>query len=684
MKSVVGASSLGLGSGNMVSRKKRLGQYFTGVKLASLLARISFAENVTSAIDPMAGDGDMLVAVSRLSPEAHLYGIELDKNHAESAKQRLDQNACIITGNVFSWETLGALPRRVFDLVITNPPYVRYQYTSCCAEDGLPNAEEVRTGLLNITYQLPDLSAGDRRIFEVLVQSYSGLSDLAVPSWILSAMLVKVGGTLAMVVPESWLTRDYAHPIHYLLIKLFRLRWVVENEARDWFNDAQIKTSLIVAERIPCRDDLSTLRLGENFLCVSLGCEASDNRSPAGGLFPEHVDPAIVLREKMVNILAGIYDPIPGAVILKRELAAKFDDLLIGAGNSSWLHHLEPWVCSQKQTSNIRTAKTPQPLLNLLPLDTRGRLCCLSEIGVNVGQGLRTGANIFFYCNLIEAGNEFSVVTSNLMTGIPIRVPNEVLIPVLHRQSDVHDTYTLDVAILRNRLLMLDRFSPPEAEAPEEGRRLMPEDLCRLVLTAQMTHPDRGPIHSTIPELSAVRTNVSVPNSKNGWRGRHWFMLPPLANRHCPDLFVARINNLHPRTILNTNRDSVIDANFSTIWLESDNKEFKPTAILAVLNSSWCVAAMELLGAVMGGGALKLEATHIRKLPIPKFTAADWLHLADLGNRLTVYRSPETVLMKIDQIVVNALVGSKASSQTLNTLRQINETCLRARKRTCD
>ena len=32
-----------------------------------------------------------------------------------------------------------------------------------------------------------------------------------------------------MVVPEAWLSRDYAHPIQYLLLKLFRIRYVVED-----------------------------------------------------------------------------------------------------------------------------------------------------------------------------------------------------------------------------------------------------------------------------------------------------------------------------------------------------------------------------------------------------------------------------------------------------------------------
>lgn len=659
-------------------RKKRLGQYFTGIRLASLLARISSAENVDSALDPMVGNGDMLAAVTKLAPAAKLYGIELDAKHANDARQRLGKRAQIVAGNAFEWKTIKKLPCQRFDLVITNPPYVRYQTLSANGGDELPNAEMVRSGLLDIISSVHDIGENDRKIFLSLAKSYSGLSDLAIPSWILAAMLVRPGGTLAMVVPETWLTRDYADCIKYLLLKLFRIRWVIENEARDWFDDAQIKTTLVVADKRKQSQALS-LSHSDEFVRVSLEKAAQDDHSPVGGLFPDRTDPDAAFLEMIMSAKKGRTQPIKGASILKQELTAELDELLAVAQTSPWLLDLEPWIAAMPISAEKRLFRLPHPLLNLLPEDIALNMQSLSLIGVRVGQGLRTGANTFFYCDLMEIGEEFSWVASSKLIRDPIRIPNNVLLPVLRKQAEMTESFALDVSCLSGRVLILDSFSPPEANELKQGRILMPEGLKRLVLAAQQTKSGSTRNQKLIPELSAVRTNVSEPNAKNDWVGRHWFMLPPLTRRHQPDLMVARVNHLHPRTILNPEGRTVIDANFSTIWIEHGDKWPKPLSILALMNSSWCVAAMELLGAVMGGGALKLEATHLSKLPIPNLNDENWRYLEKLGEDLVANWSQEHTLNKIDRLIASVLFEPENENNLLAELLQIKEKRLYAR-----
>ena len=41
-----------------------------------------------------------------------------------------------------------------------------------------------------------------------------------------------------MVVPEAWLSRDYALPIQYLLERSFSIEFVVEDADAAWFSDA--------------------------------------------------------------------------------------------------------------------------------------------------------------------------------------------------------------------------------------------------------------------------------------------------------------------------------------------------------------------------------------------------------------------------------------------------------------
>ena len=98
-------------------------------------------------------------------------------------------------------------------------------------------------------------------------------------------------------------------------------------------------------------------------------------------------------------------------------------------------------------------------------------------------------------------------------------------------------------------------------------------------------------------------------------------MLPDLARRHRPDVFVPRVNQLTPQPALNGRERIVVDANFSTLW--ADDARWTPAAICALLRSTWACACMEAIGTPMGGGALKLEATQLRRLPVPALDEGD-------------------------------------------------------------
>jgi hypothetical protein len=623
----------------------------------------------------------MLKAVREWTPSADLCGIELDTRYADSTRIRLGKHSNIITGNAFSWETISQLPTNAFDFVITNPPYVRYQTYSTKSKGESFDANSVRSGLLSIISQLPSLNDTDRKILATLAQSYSGLSDLAIPSWILCAALVKPGGTLAMVAPESWLTRDFADVIRYLLLKLFLLRWTVENEARDWFKDAQIKTCLLVAKRTTLPRALHESISNESYLRVVLRNGSQDSRGPSGGLFPDKNDPDTLLRELIISAETQGSCSRKGISINRYNLSADLNNLLATSSSSIWLRNLEPWIKAEHLSASIRRAILPQPLLSLLSAEVTDSLQSPEQLGLKVGQGLRTGANTFFYCDNLMFGEEFSLVAQSRELGKSVLLPSEVLYPVLRKQDELSEGFALHLNKLQGRLLILDAYSPPELDIPEPGRRLMPEGLRGLVLAAQHTKVSTSRDAKLIPELSAVRTNVVPPRAKNNWIARHWFMLPPLTHRHKPDLFVARVNYIHPKTLLNPNRTAIIDANFSTLWVEPTISGPDILAFLAIMNSAWCLAAMELIGTVMGGGALKLEATHIRRLPIPRLSAQEWGELRLLGHDLASNVSPLQTMERIDIIIATRLFGDSRAVESLAALRTINSTCLGARRK---
>lgn len=672
-------------------RRKRLGQYFTGDRLARLLVAISRTRRLRSAVDPMCGIGDLLAAVRLAAPGADLAGIDIDHDAIDACTVRLDRGdgtgLRLIEGNAFTWDSVSQLPRLKFDLVITNPPYVRYQsLAGATGEEGIPSGEEVRQGLLEIAQNMDDLDEGDRQIFLSLIENYSGLSDLAVPSWLLCSMLVGVGGTLAMVVPDSWLNRNYAHPIHYLLLKLFRIRWVIEDAGRAWFDTALVKTTLLVATRESRAANITAACEGKSYLHVAVPAAAGDDRSVVGNIFPSELDPDAAFTDALSRLSLGTDAPaIDGLQITRRRLERKLADLAGGASRTKWFIRCEPDYYEDRLNLIHGGALLPQALLDIMPAE-QPAFTTLEALGVKVGQGLRTGANDFFYVDLIaDQGDQCTVAPGKSLCLPSVTVPKDALLPVLRKQNEVAGGYVLDPLSLHGRVLILENYVRPDDangvgdEGGMSGRKLMPPGLAAYVTAAAQTNVGTPDAPRFVPQLSAVRTNETRPSSK-GPKQRFWYMLPPLAKRHLPELFVPRVNYLHPGVMMNAREPVVIDANFSTIWLEGES-DLDAYALLAFLNSAWAVAVMELTAAVMGGGALKLEATHLRRLPVPRFTAERWANLSVLGRVLTKEGDVSDVLDGIDREVSLAVFGPASGGVGWAALRSIRDEKLKARTR---
>lgn len=660
-------------------RRKRLGQYFTGGKLARLLVTLASPEHMHSAIDPMCGNGDMLSVVQSIYPNASLAGIEIDRYAYELCLSRLiglrKRPVSLLHGNAFSWSVISSLPSTSFELVVANPPYVRYQSYAGNSDRNTefgesPSAKEVRRGLMEIAQNIEHLEKQDREIFVSIIRAYSGLSDLAVPSWILCMMLTAVGGRLAMVVPEAWLNRDYAYPIHYLLLKLFRILYVVEDANRVWFEGAQIKTTLLVAERVPRVDNLLAARDRQTYVHASVPASAIDDESIVGNVFPKEADPEAAFAQTLSRLNDGIeLDSSYSFKAIRRDLEGKLSDLLAGAANSKWLRSCEPELTrtSAKGVVNGNSGVSiPQALLNLLPSSKTTSFTTIEALGGRVGQGLRTGANEFFYCEVIsESGSEADCLISpgRKLKLPPVTVPKSALRPVLRKQSEMPEGCVLDVSLLRGRALILDGFVHPNDVSRTRGqhnligRSVMPPALASFVTEVERINVGTKDEPKFIPQLTAVRTNET--KSRDASQARFWYMLPPLAKRHCADLFVPRVNYLHPKAFLNSEEPALIDANFSTIWLE-EGASIDAFALLACLNSSWILAAMELSAGVMGGGALKLEATHLRRLPLPVLPTKQWGSLSRLGRKLASGDQVDKTLNEINRQIAHSLFGKKA------------------------
>ncbi|HBO6814853.1 N-6 DNA methylase [Pseudomonas aeruginosa] len=653
-------------------RRKRLGQYFTGVGLGRVLAALAEADKAKSIVDPMAGSGDLLASCIEINAEPEvLAAIEIDPVALDACAERLPKAHCLL-GSAFDPETVTKLPAQAWDLVIANPPYVRYQAFSekADASHALPSAIQIRAGLLRTIDLMSALDAEDKRLFAHLVDGYSGLSDLAVPSWILCAAMVKQGGRLAMVLPESWLSRDYATIVHYLLFRWFDVEFVVEDEHASWFEDAQVKTTLIVAKRTKRRASALSLPEGASYCHISISAAAASQDSPIGNIpLPGRC------REKSFANQARLW--LRNASSHSTELArARPVSLMQAYRNAVAAAARQKWfVALGEPKAREERVNIPHDIYDwLVRRELPVTFETLESQGVSVGQGLRTGANAFFYADGQRQGDMVLLSFVGSLAGVKASVPTSIARPVLRRQSELPEGFVVSPVTATGWALDLRGHALPDdigaGDLISTPYQPMPEEVAAVVKAAAQANFGTPEKPQKIWELTAV-----APNMRPAVRGAHpryWYMLPDFAPRHLPDVLLARVNSATPKAYLNEGRECLVDANFCTLWT-AEKSTWTAHALLAFMNSAWAQAAIERSGAVMGGGALKVEATHLRRLPVPNFGAQRLHMLSELGGQLAEGTDAQATLAEIDELIAQTLGCDQAGTAELREIARTGQ-----------
>jgi hypothetical protein len=483
-----------------------------------------------------------------------------------------------------------------------------------------------------------------------------------------------------------------------MLLRWFRLRYVIEDTDAVWFDNALIKTNLIVAERIKRRPTAFDWQQ-ETYTFVQISAAAANKRSVVGNVFPGHLEPEAELLEVIERgEEETLRNESQSIEIEPRKLAQKANMLLNKLSQSSWLMELESGrpvdYSHPNRNVEVRGAVLRSEILTWLTEDGGNkRFTTLESLGVQAGQGLRTGANRFFYVDIDIAKNITSSVTPNPMFNMgAFTVPSNCLQIVLRKQAELDEGLLLEPERLRGRAMVLTEYILPADmdEAlpyPEVYRKLkqayrpMPEELAEYVKNATKINLGTLEKPKYIPHMSAVRTNVRsiVPNNPEALP-RFWYMLPPFTKRHRSDLFIPRVNHKHPRTYINSVQPVLIDANFSTLWLDK-NSSINVYSLLALMNSTWCVVNMELQALIMGGGALKLEATHLRKLPIPELPPLGWEKLEGWGRALAKGNYNSVIIKQIDLFLMMTLFDDAHGVAKLTELENMSSKLLEKRVR---
>ena len=114
------------------SKQKLRGAYYTPQKLANAMVRLFASENIDAVLEPSCGDGvflDALKETGLLDKVSRVEAVEIETPEAQKVSGRYKDTpkVKVINRDFFDFykETLG---KKTYDLILGNPPYIRYQY----------------------------------------------------------------------------------------------------------------------------------------------------------------------------------------------------------------------------------------------------------------------------------------------------------------------------------------------------------------------------------------------------------------------------------------------------------------------------------------------------------------------------------------------------------------------------
>lgn len=205
------------------TEQKLRGGYYTPPRIAAFLLQWGISGLLyPDVLEPSCGDGVFIEQMQNLNLDfTSFLGVELDTNEANKA-MAIGLHDTEIQNRDFHEFCLTTNKR--FDLVIGNPPFIRYQYYD---------------------ESLQSLAA---EIFQKAHLRYSKLTNAWVTFIIGSTLLLKNRGKIAFVVPADILQVTYAKQLRNFLINTFNQVNIVSFEQLV-FDDIQQEVVLLLCEK---------------------------------------------------------------------------------------------------------------------------------------------------------------------------------------------------------------------------------------------------------------------------------------------------------------------------------------------------------------------------------------------------------------------------------------------------
>lgn len=179
------------------SEQKLRGSYYTPIQLAEAMVELFVSQNISTILEPSCGDGVFIDSVKNrgfLSKIKMLTAIEIDPDEAKKVRNRYSDfgQVEVYAEDFFNYYNR-ALGKECFDLILGNPPYIRYQY----------------------------LKESQREIQSEILTSHGMKANKLINAWVAfivaCVQLLSENGKIAFVIPAEILQVSYAEDLRLYL-----------------------------------------------------------------------------------------------------------------------------------------------------------------------------------------------------------------------------------------------------------------------------------------------------------------------------------------------------------------------------------------------------------------------------------------------------------------------------------
>lgn len=183
------------------SEQKLRGAYYTPLQLANAMVSLVVPQNINNVLEPSCGDGvflDSLASLNFINDIPDVTAVEIEPDEAEKVRNNYKGNANV---HVLNEDFLGfyqqVYGKQTYDLILGNPPYIRYQY----------------------------LTETQRDIQSRILTSHGMKSNKLINAWVAflvaCVQLLSENGKIAFVIPAEILQVVYAEDLRLFLSNQF-------------------------------------------------------------------------------------------------------------------------------------------------------------------------------------------------------------------------------------------------------------------------------------------------------------------------------------------------------------------------------------------------------------------------------------------------------------------------------